>query len=830
MSLLAPPSHDDRPDALVEECLSSLRDLWRSRGENRIARAQAEAAIRRMRSAAASEQADELLASIAARLGAIRTLAPDTRQPAIQELAAELRALDPLLVTRPSPRIGLLSSAIAPTKSANQARTRSHPITQTIVRPLELDASLTELPKVGQAVAKKLEHLHLRTVDDLLKLSPRRHIDYSRTAKIGAVLGLGSGEVTVKGTIIDLQVIRGAGVPRVAIRLADETGWVRVTWFNVYLAKQFGLGDQIAISGVLDIGYGTPSFTSPEWEKIGSEGLSTGRLIPVYPLTQGLAQKTLRSLTRNALDATQGRIPDEVASAASFFAPDLWRQLPSRETAYEQLHYPNSWSDLELAQRRLALDNLFLLQLGLVQRKRARKARGGVPVITDPTALARFLEALPFPLTRAQHRALAEILEDLQTPQPMSRLLQGDVGSGKTVVAAAAILMVTRSGYQSAVMAPTEILAEQHFHNLRCLFHELPAAMRPEITLLTGSIKGGARAQIRSAVAAGQVDLLVGTQALIQKGVDFQHLAFIVIDEQHRFGVRQRADLIEKARIVQPHTLAMTATPIPRTLNMVLNGDVDVSIIDELPPGRTPIDTRRYFGADRDGAYEIVRTQVRAGHQVFVICPLVEESEAVEAKAAVAEAERLRHDVFPDLRVALLHGRMSAKDKDAVMTTFRDAGSDILVSTSVIEVGIDVPNATVMLIEGADRFGLSQLHQFRGRVGRGTARSSCLLLAEEASADGEERLRTLVDTADGFILAEKDLELRGPGDFIGVRQSGLPEMSWLDGSFDARLLDSARQAAEALLISDPDLADQAHDQLRKRLEHFWASTAPDVSQ
>ncbi|MDQ3043999.1 MAG: ATP-dependent DNA helicase RecG, partial [Chloroflexota bacterium] len=506
------------------------------------------------------------------------------------------------------------------------------------------------------------------------------------------------------------------------------------------------------------------------------------------------------------------------------------QQLPGRGIAYEQLHYPDSWGDLELAQRRLAFDNLFLLQLGLVRRKQTRHARGGVPVENDPSVLAAFLSVLPFKLTHAQHRALGEILNDLQLAHPMGRLLQGDVGSGKTVVAAAAMLLVTTNGFQSAVMAPTELLAEQHYHNLRGLFLELPAHGRPELALLTGSITGGARQKVRRAVATGQVDILVGTQAIIQEGVVFQDLAFIVIDEQHRFGVRQRADLIEKAHTAQPHTLAMTATPIPRTLNMVLNGDLDVSIIDELPPARTPVVTQRYVGADRDIAYQTVRAEVQAGHQVFVICPLVEESESIEAKAAVAEAERLQHDVFPDLRVALLHGRMSAKEKDAIMTTFRDGGSDVLVSTSVIEVGIDVPNATVMLVEGADRFGLSQLHQFRGRVGRGAARSYCLFLAEEASPDGEERLQTLVSTTDGFVLAEKDLELRGPGDFIGVRQSGLPEMGWLDGSFDARLLDSARQAAEALLRNDPELTKSEHSQLRTRLERFWASTAAEVSQ
>ncbi|MDP9366231.1 MAG: DNA helicase RecG, partial [Chloroflexota bacterium] len=320
----------------------------------------------------------------------------------------------------------------------------------------------------------------------------------------------------------------------------------------------------------------------------------------------------------------------------------------------------------------------------------------------------------------------------------------------------------------------------------------------------------------------------VGTHALIQDAVAFARLGLAVVDEQHRFGVRQRAGLPDKATGAQPHLLSMTATPIPRTLNMVVNGDLDVSVIGERPPGRVPIETRRFFGADRAAAYDLVRSEVSRGRQVFVICPLVEASEATEAKAAVDEAERLRREVFPDLRIATLHGRMTGKEKDAVMTAFRDRAYDLLVSTSVIEVGIDVPNATVMLIEGADRFGLAQLHQFRGRVGRGGAKSFCLLLADETTPDGEERLRMMVETDDGFVLAEKDLELRGPGDFIGTRQSGLPELSWIDGAFDTRLLDRARQAAECLLDADPALARPEHDALRSRLESFWTRASPDV--
>jgi ATP-dependent DNA helicase RecG len=389
------------------------------------------------------------------------------------------------------------------------------------------------------------------------------------------------------------------------------------------------------------------------------------------------------------------------------------------------------------------------------------------------------------------------------------------------------MLAATAAGHQAALMAPTEILAEQHLHGLGMLYKALPDGVRPTVRLLTGSTRASERRDILEGLQTGGVDILLGTHALIQDGVEAPRLALTVVDEQHRFGVRQRAALREKGKGRLPHQLAMTATPIPRTLNLVLHGDVDVSVLGERPPGRIPIETRRYIGAERAVAYALVRDEVAKGHQVFVICPLVEASEAVEAKAAVEEAERLSRDVFPELRIATLHGRMKPRDKDAVMTDFRDRQYDVLVSTSVIEVGIDVPNATVMLIEGADRFGLAQLHQFRGRVGRGGSRSYCLLLAEEGSPDGEERLQTMVASDDGFLLAEKDLELRGPGDFIGTRQSGLPEMSWLEGVFDTRLLDRARRAAEALLAADPYLTQSEHQRLSQRFTAFWERAAPE---
>jgi ATP-dependent DNA helicase RecG len=809
---------------LVDSAVEALRREWRTGCQGSMARL-ATAYVRRLHALAVTHDAGLRLAKVETHLQDYQRLPIDQRREALPPLAEELKAIKPLLRVAEEPIVptGKLNSAVAPGRQpkAAPAVALSQP---PAVKPLTPEAPVTSLPRVGDAVAKKLANLDVKTVGDLLRLGPRRHIDYSRSVKIGAALGFGPrDEVTVRGEIVEVKPIAGPP-PRVQVRLADETGSLRITWFNSFIAKQVQVGDEIAVSGKLDAGYGALSFTNPEWERIGGPALSTGRLTPVYPLTQGLAQKTIRGLTRAALDATKTTIDD--------FLPAPIRdgnRLTSLVAAYEGLHYPADHSDLARAQTRLAFDDLFLLQIGLIRRKRERQAAGGIPLTIDRAMLDRFFAGLPFALTGAQRRALDEILGDLTQASPMSRLLQGDVGSGKTVVAAAAALVAIAEGYQTAVMAPTEILAEQHYHNFRGLYASLAAADRPQVALLTGSTRAAERRELLAALAAGDVDVLVGTHAIIQDGVEIPRLGLAVVDEQHRFGVRQRGELPARAAAgPQPHLLSMTATPIPRTLNMVLNGDLDVSVIGELPPGRIPIETRRYLGPERQTAYDLVRSEIGRGHQVFVICPLVEESEATEAKAAVAEAQRLKAEVFPDREIAVLHGRMSGREKDRIMTAFRDREADILVSTSVIEVGIDVPNATVMLVEGADRFGLAQLHQFRGRVGRGGSRSYCLLLADEATPDAEARLQMMVETTDGFVLAEKDLELRGPGDFIGTRQSGLPEMTWLDGSFDTRLLDQARQSAEALLDSDPSLSQPEHAALNTRFHLFWQTASPDV--
>jgi len=462
----------------------------------------------------------------------------------------------------------------------------------------------------------------------------------------------------------------------------------------------------------------------------------------------------------------------------------------------------------------------------VLRQRHVWRAQTGQAIAIDRPALEQFIASLPYALTAAQTRALDHILNDLAQPTPMNRLLQGDVGSGKTIVAACAALAVIQAGYQAAVMAPTEILAEQHAQKLTRLFdgvtvHDQAGARPLQVRLLTGSARPAEREAILSELAAGAADLVIGTHALIQEDVHFARLALVVVDEQHRFGVRQRAALRQKG--YHPHLLSMTATPIPRTLSLTLFGDMDVAVIDELPPGRQPIQTYLVTALERERAYRFVRKQVSQGHQAFIVCPLIDESEKIDAKAAVAEYEHLQKTVFPDLRLGLLHGRMRNEEKEEVMRRFVAGELHILVSTAVVEVGIDVPNATVMLVEGAERFGLAQLHQFRGRVGRGAAPAYCLLVSENAGEDGLERLRAIAESQDGFALAEMDLKLRGPGEFFGTRQSGLPDLR-LAQLADVRYLESARAEAELILAEDSNLQLPEHQPLRKQAEALWSRT------
>ena len=693
-------------------------------------------------------------------------------------------------------------------------------------RTQTLDQPVTTLRGVSTTYAKRLERLGVHTVRDLLFLLPRRYDDYSSLKRIDQLVY--GEEVTLVGTVWDAKTRQTrSGLHVTSCILADCSGTIEVTWFNQpYLASRLRPGREIVISGRVEEYLGRLTFQSPVWEPLEREQLHTARLVPVYPLAEGISARWLRRLVKTALDTCVSQIVDPLPPALRSQA-----QLIDLAGALRSIHFPRDRAALEQARRRLCFEEFLLIQLGVLRKRHTWQSRRAAPLPPDPV-VERFLASLPFQLTPAQRRALTQIGQDLASSAPMSRLLQGDVGSGKTVVAVAAMLQAVAAGLQAALMAPTEILAEQHFDTVCRLIGELSLtrasgqAQEPvRVALLTGSLRSRDKAALREAIGRGEVDIVVGTHALIQEGVQFARLGLVVVDEQHRFGVHQRATLRQKGEgELVPHLLVMSATPIPRTLALTIYGDLDVTVIDELPPDRKPVRTFLLSPRERERAYSFVRKQVEEGHQAFVICPLIEESDRLETRAATEEYERLQEEVFPDLRLALLHGRMRADEKDAVMAAFRSGEHDVLVSTAVVEVGIDVPNATVMVVEGANRFGLAQLHQFRGRVGRGEAPSCCLLLSDSNDDQALERLRIVERTSDGFALAEEDLRLRGPGEFFGTRQSGLPDLKVATLS-DARILEEARQAARTLFEADPGLDLPEHGLLRQRVRDFWSEEA-----
>jgi ATP-dependent DNA helicase RecG len=659
-------------------------------------------------------------------------------------------------------------------------------------------------------------------VSDLLYHIPHRYDDY-RTLKPINQLEYGD-ETTIVGTIWETtsRKIRG-GSTLVSSIVADASGTIEAVWFNQpYLVRQLRAGRQIVLSGKVDEYLGRLMLQSPVWEPLEKELIHTGRMVPIYPLTSGITARWMRRLMKRVVDHWAPRLEDYLPEQIRTRVGLL--ELPA---AIRQIHFPDSEETAAEARHRLSFDEFLFIQLGMLNQRQEWQSRAGVPIPSDQALLDAFLGSLPFELTPAQQRSLDQILVDMAQARPMSRLLQGDVGSGKTVVATAAMLMVFAEGKQSALMAPTEVLAEQHYRTITELVsnaEDWGLERPPSVALLTGSLRRVQRGKIYAALASGQADIVVGTHALIQQHVTFKDLGLGIVDEQHRFGVVQRTSLRGKG--ASPHVLVMSATPIPRSLALTVYGDLEVSVIDELPPGRQPIETRWLLPRERERAYGFLRSQVDKGRQVFILYPLVQESEKVDARAAVEEYERLQTTVFPDLKLGLLHGRMKVREKERVMTDFLDGELDMLVSTSVIEVGIDVPNASVMLIEGADRFGLAQLHQFRGRVGRGEHKSYCLLLSDTASPDDPttkatwERLKAIEETQDGFVLAEKDLELRGPGDFFGIRQSGLPALRMASLS-NVRTLEQARAEAQSLFEEDPALSRPEHQALAEQVTAFW---------
>jgi ATP-dependent DNA helicase RecG len=720
--------------------------------------------------------------------------------------------------------------------AATESRLPSKPTIQYRSPPagLTVDAPVDRLRGVDIKLTARLKRLGVSTVRDLLYLFPRRHQDYSKVSKI-AELEPGQ-EHTVIGQLWEAREVSLGQLGKLKATeavLSDETGNIKVTWFGQgFLARTLKPNSRLAVSGKVDVFRNQLVFESPEYEVLaeGQAPIHTARFVPVYPLTEGLTARNLRRLTWQSLSGWLGGV-EEIIPATLLSRTRLMPLL----AAIQQAHYPDNVEFWAAARRRLAFDELLILQLSVLSRRRLwNQGVQGVSIEADSKVLEGFVASLPFSLTGAQRRCVGEILADMKrsTP-PMNRLLQGEVGSGKTVVVLAALLAVAAAGYQGSIMVPTEVLAEQHFQTVSNLLGGLARPVQEEnlvtayldswgrpvsVGLLTGSTRPRVKRELTQMAAEGNLDLLIGTHALIQSGVEIPKLALAVMDEQHRFGVLQRSALRQKS-VENPHTLVMSATPIPRTLSLTLYGDLDISTIDELPPGRQQIQTKWLGPERRQAAYGFVRKQVQEGRQAFIIYPLIDESEAIEAKAATEEYQRLSQEVFSDLRLGLLHGRMSSKDKDQVMRQFRDGGLDILVSTAVVEVGIDVANATVMLIEGADRFGLSQLHQFRGRVGRGEHKSYCILISDAISEVAKERLSALERIHDGFQLAEVDLELRGPGDFFGTRQSGLPDLRMAQLS-DRELLALARKEATRLMEQDPDLAAPEHVALAARVTRF----------
>jgi ATP-dependent DNA helicase RecG len=611
-------------------------------------------------------------------------------------------------------------------------------------------------------------------------------------------------------------------VKLVEATVSDGTGALRVTWFNQpWIADRLRPGRAVVMSGRVEQYLGRLTMNSPEWEPVERQQLHTNRIVPVYPLTSGVTAKWLRRVISSVVGRMAPRLPDPLPEAVRSSAG-----LMGLGAALQQVHFPDSWEQLEAAQQRLAFDEMLFLQLGVQRQKREWASLSTLPLPSDDAWTGRFTAALPFPLTEAQTKALQDVRTDLARPRPMNRLLQGDVGSGKTVIAAAAIGIAAANGAQAAVMAPTSILAEQHYQTLLGLLPQAASIPADRIRLLLGSTPAAEKDEIRRLLASGELSVVIGTHALLEDPVAFSRLGLAVIDEQHRFGVEQRGRL--RAKGGNPHLLVMTATPIPRSLALTLYGDLDLSVMDEMPPGRLPIETRVLQPVERSRAYSFIRGQVDAGRQAFVIYPLVEGSDKVEAKAAVEEHERLQAEVFPQYRLGLLHGRMRPDEKDEGMGRFRSGEVQILVSTSVVEVGVDVPNATVILIEGANRFGLAQLHQFRGRIGRGPYPSFCLLIPDAEDEAENARLKAMEATSDGFELAELDLSQRGPGEFLGSQQSGFADLR-MARLTDVRLIEKARRQAEALFEADPDLSKPEHALLAGEVERFWSTKKGDIS-
>jgi ATP-dependent DNA helicase RecG len=665
---------------------------------------------------------------------------------------------------------------------------------------------------VGPQRLKLLNRLGVHTVRDLLYFLPRGYEDRRRITPIAR---LREGErATVRARVLSAETFRARGGRAMArVEVEDDSGALTCTWFNAryFNERDFPVGRELFLTGRVD-NYDGPQMVSPQHEAVGEGEAAFGpRILPTYPLTETLNQTSLRRVMRQA-------VTDYAPRLEEMFGGEHLRRLklmPIGE-AVRQIHFPERPELASAARRRLAYDELFLLEVGMALRRRGiRHEESGFAFRVTPEIDRRIRKRFPFQPTNAQEKAILEIREDMQSSKPMNRMLQGDVGSGKTVVALYAMLVAVANRYQAALMAPTEILAVQHHDMIRRYL----SGSRVRTALLVGGRSAKERKEEVRRVGAGEADIVVGTHALVEGDMAFANLGMVVVDEQHKFGVLQRATLRRKGR--HPDVLVMTATPIPRTLALTVFGDLDVSVLDEMPPGRQPVKSLWYPKEKLAEAHEFIRRRLNAGEQAFLVYPLVEESESLDLKSAVSSAERLQRKVFPEFRVGLLHGRMRPEEKDAVMREFRAGRYHLLVSTIVIEVGIDVPNATIMVVEHAERFGLAQLHQLRGRIGRGAKPSFFLLFAQPKGPDALARLNVICSTSDGFRIAEEDLRLRGPGEFFGTRQHGLPELRVADIVNDYSLLRVARRDAFDLVARDPELSRPEHRLIRERLEETF---------
>lgn len=686
---------------------------------------------------------------------------------------------------------------------------------------MQLTDSVYRIKGVGEQTGKRLEKLNIHTILDLITHYPREYDDRRDIKKINEI-ELGESNTVVGTVAAPPQIMKKRNFIIVKVRIKDATGSIFVVFYGqAYMKGLFKQGDLYVFTGKVSVKYGAIQMESPEMEKLSSENEEgkVGKIVPIYPATYKLSQKKLRQFIENTLAQVEGQIIDNIP---------LWIRekyhLLDRKVAIQNIHFPEDNDAFFKSRERIVFEELFVFQVGLLMiREGLHENQNGI-LFQDSPEVDDFTQTLPFRLTNAQARVFNEVKQDMLSPKVMNRLVQGDVGSGKTIIAVLALILAVNNGYQGAFMAPTEVLAMQHYESLVSFLEPLGI----KVAVLVGSLTKKNKEQVLETIKSHEADIIIGTHALIQEGVEFSKLGLVITDEQHRFGVRQRVTLSEKGH--NPDVLVMTATPIPRTLALILYGDLDISAVDELPPGRQVIRTDAVDISYRYRIYKFIQKEIAKGRQAYIICPMVEESEEnSDLQAVTTYTEKIKQETFTNETVAYLHGKMKAKEKQQIMSDFVSNKIQILVSTTVIEVGVNVPNATVMLIENAERFGLAQLHQLRGRVGRGTHQSYCILVNNSKSKVSKERMKVMKQTNDGFVISETDLKLRGPGEFFGTRQHGLPDMKIANLYTDIPLLKLAQEAAQAILKDDPKLSSPKNHVLAQDIIRIFQETSMSVT-